>query len=60
MSDGAGPQTPGDRPRGGLQHRFTDGVRRERGFLAFVSVAFVVSAATADMPDIARWVGFLL
>ena len=26
----------------------------------FVSVAFLVSALTADMPDIARWVGFLL
>jgi len=35
-------------------------VRRERSFLALVSVAFMVSALTADMPEIARWVGFLL
>ena len=39
---------------------FIELLHRERGFLVFVSVAFLVSALTADMPDIARWVGFLL
>ena len=37
-----------------------DRLRQERSFLALVAVAFLVSGATSGMPDVARWVGFLL
>ncbi len=53
------PDRPGHGPtaaRTPLVHR----LRQERGFLALVAVAFLVSGATSGMPDVARWVGFLL
>ena len=37
-----------------------DRLRQERSFLALIAVAFLVSGATSGMPDVARWVGFLL
>lgn len=37
-----------------------DVLRRERSFVLFVGLAFFVAGVTYDMPDIARWVGFLL
>ena len=53
------PYVTRDIQRVDLQHQFIELLRKERAFLAFVGGAFLVSAATADMPDIARWVGFL-
>lgn len=60
MSDGSGTHVSRDIQRVDLQHRFIELLRQERAFLVFVSVAFLVSGATAGMPEIARWVGFLL
>lgn len=47
-------------PRAGIQRRFVELAQRERGFLVFVGLAFLVTGATYDTPGIARWVGFLL
>ena len=35
-------------------------MQRERGFIALIGFFLIVAGSTYQLPDIARWVGFLL
>lgn len=52
--------TTHDIQQAGLTRRFLQLLEKERMFLGFVGLAFFVTGATYDIPDVARWVGFLL
>ena len=35
-------------------------IQRERGFIAMIGIFLIVAGSTYQLPDVARWVGFLL
>lgn len=62
MPDTSSSESPPRRPYfglGSIRDFFVEVIRRERNFILFIAIGFLIVGGTYETPGVARWVGFL-